>query len=209
MVLLLFPLVSVVGSDSNFKRTFVIGAITLACCNLPVQPFIELDQLLLKFPRLWLMLALFVLVVGIMRARMDYRWALPCLLLFALVNARRAFPVKDNSQYLLASTPAIISSYSFYNDSLLIDYWSTEGKMRKFAGMLLRPGDSAVIVSNGQLYLNGRQLTNTPDWKKQPVLVDRSVIYLSDMNRGVGFYTLRKLNLEDLTSYPGTPGTSR
>ncbi len=49
-------------------------------------------------------------------------------------------------------------------------------------------------VRDKQIWYKGKQLTNSPDAKKKPLLIDGVfILYLSDKNRGPGFYTLRKL----------------
>ena len=49
-------------------------------------------------------------------------------------------------------------------------------------------------LRNNQIFYHGRQLTTTTDSKKKPMLINGSfILYLSDKNRGPGFYTLRKL----------------
>jgi hypothetical protein len=52
-------------------------------------------------------------------------------------------------------------------------------------------------MKKNQLFYKGKQLTFSRDRKKKPMLAtDGSIVYLSDKNRGVGFYTLRKIPLK-------------
>jgi hypothetical protein len=51
-----------------------------------------------------------------------------------------------------------------------------------------------VRIQNNQVFYKDQQLTATPDRKKQAMLINgKDVIYLSDKNRGFGFYTLRSV----------------
>lgn len=54
----------------------------------------------------------------------------------------------------------------------------------------------AITIINGQLYYKENEIQNSPDLKKNPVLINgNTVLYLSDKNRGQGFYSLRLLTL--------------
>ena len=53
-----------------------------------------------------------------------------------------------------------------------------------------------IEIKENQIYYNGKTLTSDKSNKLKPLLVDEhTVIYLSDLDRGIGFYTLRKLHI--------------
>jgi hypothetical protein len=53
--------------------------------------------------------------------------------------------------------------------------------------------DSLELKDN-QIWYKGKQITNSPDRKAKPVLINgKDIFYLSDKDRGFDFYTLRKI----------------
>jgi hypothetical protein len=55
--------------------------------------------------------------------------------------------------------------------------------------------EQGLELRHNQIYYKGAALTSSPDWKAKPRLLDdRMIVYLSDEDRGIGFYTLRQIS---------------
>ena len=59
--------------------------------------------------------------------------------------------------------------------------------------------EDAVELKENQIYYDGKQVTFTDDHKLKPTLFDgHKLVYLSDKDRGIGFYTLRVIDLNKI-----------
>ena len=66
---------------------------------------------------------------------------------------------------------------------------------REFQAKGVNFNENACQIVNNQIIMNGKQLTNSPDLKKKPVLVNGcEVFYLSDANSRRGAFTIKKIN---------------
>jgi hypothetical protein len=103
---------------------------------------------------------------------------------------------KDNSDYFLPSEQHILLTGTYVeNGKLGYRYWSENGEQGELTQTTVLHYEPLTLVDN-QVFYNGKKLTETSDNKLSPVLVNNEyIIYLSDKNRGVGFYTLRKIQL--------------
>jgi hypothetical protein len=89
----------------------------------------------------------------------------------------------------------LLYDYTVKKNQLVYYYWDEGGHHETTTGYKVQQYDT-LSLKNNQVYYKGRQLTNTPDRKKIPMLMNgNAVIYLSDKNRGMGFYTLRYINI--------------
>jgi hypothetical protein len=196
LILLLIPLLAMEGAGNkpvlyiSIGLVFLIGAI-------PVQVAAQWP-LLLQFPRLYLLLLLFVMVLLVT----GLRWPVKPFLLFTglllLADAGKLFGQKrDASQYLLPAGLPLLYGYAVNNHQLVYYYWDDKGSHATATGYPVQAFTTAPVrIQNNQVFYNDKQLTATPDRKKQVMLINGTeIIYLSDRNRGLGFYTLRKINV--------------
>lgn len=181
LILLMIPFVTLTASFGGNRKVLVLAAaLVLLICNVPVYKFNGLP-LLLQFPRLYVLLTAYlcyVMLTGV-RVRAVY------LLVFI---PAWFIPVQTgvyHQNYLLQKEEALlIYRMNLSGRVLHLSFFDAGGPGEK--NVLLpvdairsRPADAPVLV-------NGREQV------RQPVLVNDSLlIYLSDKNRGVGFYTVR------------------
>jgi hypothetical protein len=192
LILLLMPLLAL--ADSKRVYLFTGMALLLLICIIPVAALAG-KPLLLQFPRLYGMLLLFglLIVVGGMRFPVKFFVAVFALLLLADAGKLMARP--DNSNYLLPGKLPFVYAYAIKDNKLVYYYWDDNGSHETGTSYVVNDhSTSDVRIQNNQVYYKEKQLTSTPDRKKQAMLVNgTNVIYLSDKNRGFGFYTLRTI----------------
>jgi hypothetical protein len=121
------------------------------------------------------------------------------LLLFTL-DIRKYLPGKDPdpSSYLLTKEEHIfVYDYAVSGNKLVYDYWDGSGKHAIVTDYPVNSMEAqGLTIQDNQVWYKDRQLTASPDRKEKPTLVNGEyIVYLSDKNRGVGFYTLRKFKL--------------
>ena len=98
------------------------------------------------------------------------------------------------SHYVLNDSPILIYDYQLSHQQLTYFYWNENGENHTtipFNHAVAKP----LTLKENQVYYHGKPLTSDKSNKRNPVLVDdHTILYLSDLDRGIGFYTLRKLH---------------
>ena len=164
------------------------------------MPYFYELPLLLKFPKVYLML----LFLGFLYWRFFAKpnWRIPALfvLLFGGLSllSLRSKPTLPDYVLLHEPYPTMLTDFGQKDGKLFYQYWNVGGIIKeKMSDLTIsKMEESSVKLINGQIYYNGF-LTNSPDNKRSPKLVnEKEIFYLSDANRGAGFYTLRKITLE-------------
>ena len=196
--LLLVILFVVLYSELSLKRFAFISLILLLVCNFPISFFASFPALL-KFPRLYLLLALLAVLVYTIRVKFEWKpfaVFLPLFLLPALFNSGNE---PDRSTLLLDNQKhSLIYDYGVKGNSIVYYYWDGEGENSFDTGMQSAAiSFSDIELTDNQIVYKEKKITNTADRKLKPgILNGNTIIYLSDKNRGIGFYTLRLINLE-------------
>jgi hypothetical protein len=202
LILLLIPLLAVPGliADDHPKRNFFIGwcAALLFCVNMiPIQQLVALP-LLLQFPRLYLLLLFFGLLLIVTGARLNGRWLAILFVGFACLDARWLMRENDRSTPLFnREMNSLMYDFTIKGNQLVYYYWDGGGSHAVPTDYTIgKVNEQDVRIMDNQLYYLGKKISSTPDWKKKAVIADgKYIIYLSDKDRGAGFYTLRRLDL--------------
>lgn len=194
LILLLFPLLALCNSKQIYL--YVAMALLFFINTIPVQALANWP-LLLKFPRLYLLLVLFLLLVIDAGVRFQPKPLIAFFIVLLLAEAPKLFAQKENSAYLLPNDLPLVYAYAIKDNRLVYYYWDEKGSNETVTGYAVQQYSTGDLeIKNNQLYFKGKQLTSTPDRKQQAMLVNgRHIIYLSDQNRGFGFYALRQLSL--------------
>jgi hypothetical protein len=192
LILLLLPLLALARGKRVYL--FTAMALLLLICFIPVAA-LGGKPLLLQFPRLYGMLLLFGLLIIIAGMQFPVKLFSALVALLLLADAGKLFPRPDNTNYLLTEELPFVFEYAIKDNQLVYYYWDDKGIHETNTGYAVQNySTSEVRIQNNQLYYRDKQLTSTPDRKKQAMLVNgKHIVYLSDKNRGFGFYTLRTI----------------
>jgi len=192
LILLLMPLLAL----TNSKRVYQFTAMVLLSliCFIPVTALAG-KPLLLQFPRLYLMLLLFGLLIAVTGMRFPVKGWLVFFALLLLADIGKLMARTDHSNYLLTDELPLVYAYAIKDNQLVYYYWDGKGRHETGTGYSVHNcSTNEVRIQNNQVYYMDKQLTSTPDRKKQAMLVNgKDIIYMSDKNRGFGFYTLRAI----------------
>ncbi|MFA6152636.1 MAG: glycosyltransferase family 87 protein [Chitinophagaceae bacterium] len=197
LILLLFPFLALIIDYKDHKFLFGLSAVLLfLACNIKIQWFAHLP-LYAEFPRLYLLLFLFLFIVWRHLASVKPLTIFFVALLFILPGIIFIKNDVDSSSYLLQKEKDLfIYDFGVKNAYLTYSFWDGNAKERRTKFEIKTISNENVFIRNNQIYWGNQQLTHSADMKKKAVLVNKnSIIYLSDKNRGVGFYTLRKITL--------------
>lgn len=199
LILLLIPLLAL-GSEVQKPAYIYIGiAAVFLICAIPVQSFARLP-LLLQFPRLYLLLLFFFLLILQAGIQLPYKlWIVFFALLLLPDAGKLTGKPTDTSNYLLPEKLPLIYTYTIKDSRLVYYYWDDGGSHATITNYSVQQYTTYdVYIQNNQVYYKGKQLTASADLKKEPVLINgKDIVYLCDKNRGLGFYALRVIALSD------------
>lgn len=191
-ILLLVPFLALIKNDIAPAKKIGGMVLIFVICNVPVA---WLSQLVLPFSflRLMAVLALLALLVVLVYQKIRFRnvavfTLVPMVLVLFLV---KDMPVKSE-RVLGKDAPILIYDFAVANNKLTYYYWDEKGEHKKTIDYRAEQ-TVAMDLHENEVFKNGNELTFEKSNKRKPLLVDgKTLIYLSDYGRGIGFYTLRK-----------------
>jgi hypothetical protein len=194
-VLLLLPYFSFVKSPlSNVKKVFSC-ALLFIVANIPPLVFTE-NNFPFSYLRLFALIILFVLFLSWFFYTINIRIVSVAAVAGLMATVLFGNQNRQNSTYLLGNdAPILIYDYGISQNQLTYNYWNEAGKNSKSISFENHNIEAAVIKDN-EVFYNNRQLTFDKSNKAKPFLIDgKMLVFLSDCDRGIGFYTLRKITL--------------
>jgi len=201
-ILLLFPfvLLSIEFQKNKNYWAIVMAILVAGVCNLPSYWFYKLP-LILVFTKALLLVLFFILFVFMYPVKKQLYPILLFSILFGLSFGRSFFNNEENPSYLTSSIdlPILINSYGTEKNKLFYTYWKRGKEIKVLTELKVELSDSKdLALHNNQVYYKGKQKTFSPSNKLYPKLnALNEIVYLSDLNRGEGFYTLRKVSAHD------------
>lgn len=196
-VLLLFPLLALLKSDVSNVKKVLCFLLLLLIGNLPLSFFIT-NNFPFSYLRLFLLLLFFGLLLIQFRQKINWKiLAAICFVPMILVLVFKKDGVVK-STILLKDGPILIYDYNMKNDTLFAD--CKEKNIFRVSEQAVMPfkfkTNKPLNLKNNQVFYNNRQLTFDKSNKLKPILIDNeAILYLSDYDRGIGFYTLRIIEL--------------
>ena len=194
LVLLAIPLLALLPRRQTPATAPLLPILVLfAACMIPVAR-LENAPVWAQFPRLYLLLLFFALLLHPLRQAWHTGWWAGLTVLFAGLFLAGHHRDPDPSTYFFNKEEHIfINDITVKNGVLMYSYWDETGAHIMSTGIPVTQYQ-LLEIRNKQIYNQGKQLTNSPDIKKKPLLINGAfILYLSDKNRGPGFYTLRRL----------------
>ncbi len=151
-----------------------------------------------NYLRLYLMVGLFIGLMVLFRSQIP----LKAITLTALISGGIYFlflpeTTDTSKRYTDFSMPILTYDYSIHTDKLVYYYWNSSARNRAEYTIKKQATDTQnVEIIDNQIYYQNQQLTFDHSNKKMATRVNENqIVFLSDKNRGVGFYELRKIEL--------------
>lgn len=196
LLLLIFIALAAVKQYHDIIRQIIVTFVLLAAISsVPVNWFSGLN-VLMQFPRLYLFIIFFITVLIFFKVRpgLKYIYAVP--LLAIVIGYLTVPPAKNNSEYVFDKEEALLI-YDYYEvkGRLKIKYLDQNGTGEKILDYPAQLSEiSQIEIKDNHINYDGRELLSSGGNILNPKLNGQNEIYfLSDHNRGVGFYTLRKI----------------
>lgn len=192
-ILWVFPVLALLKSTiSTVLKAGLLGLLFLVC-NLPLSLFID-NGFPFSYVRLLLVMAFFMgfALISFRKSTWIRALALGCLVFFAATFRQQDAPERS-TDLIAEGSPILTYDYEVANDGIHYYYWNEKGRNN---GKLLFHVQSAIPlkIKHHQVFYNKRQLTFDNSKKRKAILLNhKTLLYLSDQGRGIGFYAIRKL----------------
>jgi len=107
----------------------------------------------------------------------------------------KPIPIKAYAETIYGGK-SIICDYEIEDENLIIEEFKLKGKIKnKILNIKRNSSTFSLILKENQLYLDGKQLTNTGDHKLNPKIVNDKIFFLSDFDQGYKIYSLKSINI--------------
>jgi len=196
-ILLLILLIAVL--KENDTKYFLFTAILIfLISNLPISLFQHLPMLF-RFPRLFLMVTLYAVAFYYSRAKVVPMTFGLLMILFSSSSFLNYPQPTDTSKVIVADERhPLVFDYGLQNGSIYCRYWDEKGEntfVTNVRGKEL--ATTHVTIRDNQIVYKGHALTTGRDNKlKARMLDNKSIVYLSDKGKGIGFYAPRIITLD-------------
>ncbi|WP_324066915.1 MAG: glycosyltransferase family 87 protein [Flavobacterium sp.] len=196
LLLFIWLYVSVCKSTVNFKWKVFSLILLFLICNVPTHYF---ENIIFPFNyiRLLIIILLGSSLVFYIRKQLPVFIILFCSGLISVIHV--LFFQNENVTYdkvIPNEKELLITDYKLLNDQLTYYYWTHEGlKSKKI--FCKTNATQPLYIKENQIYFNQKKVTNEASSKKKAVLLNNEyILFLSDYDRGIGFYDLKKMKLE-------------
>lgn len=194
-ILLIFIYFSIIKSEISANKKWVLFALVVYINSVPVSYLLH-QPFPISYLRLLALLLLFVGLLFTIYQKVNWK----VVTVFALVALLIPFFFEKNNtntstSFLMKKSPILVYDYQIKNKELTYYYWNEKGKNYKVL-KLCKYTIVELSIKNNQIFHNEKQLTFDNSNKLKPILINGEiVVFLSDYNKGIGFYSLRKITL--------------
>lgn len=191
-------LILLIASWKFFTQKYFIAIAVLVffIANFPLSILNELPKLL-QFPRLIFYIILFLMICYLSRVKFQLNFVLAFMVLFSFSLLQKKHDLDPSNSLFQEQKRNLIFNYGTKNNYLFYNYWTDAGPNFYVSEMRVHSLTfNDIHLRNNQIIFKNKQVTYTTDNKIKPALLDgKAIIYLSDKDRGIGFYNLRIINL--------------
>ncbi|MBI3510196.1 MAG: DUF2029 domain-containing protein [Bacteroidetes bacterium] len=200
MILFAIVMLALFAGENNIgkEKLSLMFVVALLACGIPVSYFFQLN-VFLRFPRLLFLLLLFALIIFEMKPQFKWKYLVPAFVLAFLpflLNGKQ----DDKSVYLLDHESAMLTGYYVdFGDTLRLSCYDRNGFETKDVNCGgYAEGSEDLSCDGHSIRENGELLFSTTANIRVPCFMDDSlIIFLSDKDRGLGMYALRKFNVKE------------
>ncbi|HNP31658.1 MAG TPA: glycosyltransferase family 87 protein [Flavobacterium sp.] len=194
-ILMLFPFFALLKSEiSTVKKNIFCGMLILVN-NLPLALFME-KTFPISYLRLFFLIAFFIFFVACFFQKSSLLKAVFIgFIVFGIGTFFAEQKPQNSTSLFITESPLLIYDYKIENNQLTYFYWNEKGENEASIPFECLSA-KALSLRENQIVFKNNILTSDSDHKYKPMLINNTtVIYLSDYDRGIGFYTLRKIEL--------------
>ncbi len=193
-LLLLFPFFYILRKSHSRINKIIVFLVFILITTIPVPYFSEFP-FPFSFPRLWLLLLLLLILFKRNLSQINWKQSVIFIVPLAVIYFFLIIPEeKTNNQFSLSKNHILTYDYEVKDGVLHYNYWSINGEKMQSTETLIKSIDTtSIYLIDNQIFYQNKQLTFGKDNKLKPAIInDHILIYLSDINKGIGFYSLVK-----------------
>lgn len=196
--ILLLMLLIALQREKNSIVFWISAFLIFLIGNIPTVMFEQLP-VAARFPKLILMCLLLIFIFSVNEIKLDVRLFLLYLVLFGIPALFQSNDSKDPSKrFLSKDTHNLIFDYGINNGFIYYTYWYGEPKTHSTNIEATQLQTDNVYIKNNQVFYQEKQITLSSDKKIKACILDsHSILYLSDKGKGIGFYTIRVIPVND------------
>ena len=194
-ILLLFPYFYLAKAAITITKKAMFFGLLFLLNNLFLKFFID-NSFPFSYMRLFFLIIFFSCFILFFFKLIQWKW----VGLVSVVSLSLLFLLKENNViksnlFTRKKFPILIYDYTISNKQITYFYWNEKGENKQNI-TLCKSNHIPLELKNNQIFYHKKQLTFDNSNKLKPVLInDKLVVYLSDYDRGIGFYTLRKIEI--------------
>lgn len=198
LILLLIPFLTCISEVNLNPQKVALLLLLLLLINFISIGLLENFSFPFNYGRLFLMLAFLALLVK----KNNRSFSINSILLLIIFLASQILKMKPEiniGEYVLKQEKHLLMyDFEIKNNVISVDYFTDKGKVTdqillntfNYKPKLLDVKKNIILVNNKSIQLGNEKI-------KKAILIGNKIYYLSDKNRGIGFYTLRVLNLNE------------
>jgi hypothetical protein len=194
-LLMLFPYFALAKSDIPNAKRIGFFVLLFLINNLPLSRVL-LSCFEISYLRLFALLVLFAVFLSLIWKMVN--WKIVSLASIASILVLLIFTKNEPSPsayFLNKSAPLLIYDYKTENNRLTYFFWNQKGENSQSLSLPFKKIDDADLTRN-EIYYFGKRILSDDGNRLKPMVIDgKTLLYLSDHDRGIGFYTLRKIEL--------------
>ena len=194
-MLILVPFVVALMSSRKFTgKDFFVMIILAISLSMPIGYFIH-SGLVLQFSRLIGLVVVFSYLIIIYKG--EYSMKLIMMISIPVIFIKYiSFPIKPISYFETQNTKGIMYDYELKNDSIILK--STLGETNRSEAFQIKGKvnvSQSVYIKENIIFYDNKPICTTADNKSKPFIYnDTSIVFMSDLNQGIGFNKLRFIN---------------
>jgi hypothetical protein len=193
-IFLLLPYLALAKKNGENTKQVLGFALIFGVCSMPIPWLLQLP-FPLNYLRLYAMLLLLLFVLTLVYKKIDFKVVgVVALVPMLLVIAWNHQEPSAGLALLDRQSPTLVYDFRIADGKLTYFYRDVNGPSSKTIAV----GGTTPIscsLSKGQVFNDGLQLTFDKGNKSKAVICNKTLYFLSDYDRGLGFYTLRKIEL--------------
>lgn len=195
-LLLVFLMLFIAKSDWPVLRKITAMALLFLVSNLLMDLFIN-QPFPVSYLRLLLLVSLTAILIFSVFRTVNWKIVSVAAIL-AMIPA--LFSEQPGSHphgfYFNGPAPILLYDYTLDNNKLTYSYWDDDGQQSRSESLDFSTA-APLEIRAGEVYYNNKKITSDGSNKLKPMLIDQhTILYLSDFDRGIGFYTLKKIDLD-------------
>lgn len=193
-ILLIFIYFHMIKSEISTNKKWMLFGLLLYINSVPVSYLLH-QPFPISYLRLLTLVLLFIGIIIPFYQKVNWKTVTVFALVALLIPFLFEKKTTASTSFLMKNPPILIYDYQIKNKELTYYYWNEKGENQKKL-KLCKYDIIELPLKNNQIFFNNKQLTFDKSNKLKPILINGEVVvFLSDYNKGIGFYSLQKITL--------------